>query len=520
MMKSALLCLTMNVLLIACGCAVSAFADEDAAKPTEGPFKPTWESLKQYQCPDWFRDAKFGIYAHWGPQSVPMTGDWYARKMYQQGSAAYNYHVEHYGHPSVFGYKDVVSLWKAEKWDPDRLMRLYRRAGARYFVCVAVHHDNFDLWNSKHHRWNSVNMGPKRDVVGEWQKAAKRQGLPFGVTEHLGASFWFLQTSHGADKTGPKAGVPYDGTDPKYQDLYHKLAAKDDNKWYSTDPDWHKEWLLRITDLIDQYHPDMLCSDGGVPFGDVGVGMVAHFYNDNLRRHGGKMDAVYYCKMWPPQKGAGEFVEGTCVRGVERGALAAINPDPWETGTSISDWFYDQNWKKYNGGMYRSAEWVIHTLVDIVSKNGNLRLNVVQRPDGSLDAEVEQLLADLGRWMDINGEAIYATRPWRVFGEGDVRATGQHFKEDFTYSAKDIRFTTKGQTLYAIALDWPADGRLTIQSLAQGTRLASGEVADIRLLGYDGKLNWTRDQKGLTVELPAKKPCDHAYTFKITGLTP
>ena len=488
-----------------------------AAAVDEGPFKPNYESLKQYQCPEWFRDAKFCIYAHWGPQSVPMEGDWYARRMYEQDSPAYTYHVEHYGHPSVFGYKDILPLWKAEKWDPDRLMALYKKAGARYFVCVAVHHDNFDLWNSKYHRWNSVNMGPKRDVVGDWQKAAKKQGLPFGVTEHLGASYWFLQRSHGTDKTGPKAGVPYDGADPNYQDLYHTAAAKGDTKWYTTDPDWHQEWLLRITDLIDQYHPDMLCSDGGVPFGDVGLGMIAHFYNDNLKGHGGKLTAVYYCK--DIASSSGSFVDGICVQGMERGTLAGINPNPWETGTSIGDWFYNRNWTKCNGGMYRKADWVIHTLADIVSKNGNLRLNVVQRPDGSLDAEVEQLLVDVGRWMDVNGEAIYATRPWRVFGEGPVNAAGKHFKEDFTYSAEDIRFTRSkdGTVLYAIVLGWPTDGKLTIQSLAQGTKLDSGEVADVRLLGHDGKLKWSRDEKGLTIQLPEKKPGDYAFTFKIKG---
>src|SRR5512134_3363061 len=187
----------------------------------QGPFQPTVASLKQYQYPDWFRDAKFGIWAHWGPQPVPMDGDWYARGMYEPGNKHYKYHLEHYGHPSEFGYKDIIPLWKAEKWDPDRLMALYKRAGAKYFVSMGSHHDNFFLWNSKLHRWNSVNMGPKRDVVGDWQKAAKNQGLYFGVSEHLGASFTWFQASHRADRSGPKAGVPYDGANSNYWDLYH-----------------------------------------------------------------------------------------------------------------------------------------------------------------------------------------------------------------------------------------------------------------------------------------------------------
>ena len=202
-------------LLFLLGAASTSLAD--AAGPVnnlpiaDGPFKPTMYSLQQYQCPEWFRDAKFGIWAHWGPQAVPMEGDWYARKIYEQGSDDYNYHLAHYGHPSKFGYKDIIPLWKAEKWDPDRLMSLYKKAGAQYFVSMGSHHDNFFLWNSKLNRWNAVNMGPHRDVVGEWQKAAQKYGLHFGVSEHLGASFTWFQDSHGSDKTGPLTGVPYDG---------------------------------------------------------------------------------------------------------------------------------------------------------------------------------------------------------------------------------------------------------------------------------------------------------------------
>ena len=216
------------------------------------------DSLKQYKCPDWFRDAKFGIWAHWGPQAVPMDGDWYARGMYEQGSGHYKYHIEHYGHPSQFGYKDIIPLWKAEKWDPDRLMQLYKKAGAKYFVSMGSHHDNFFLWNSKLHKWNAVNMGPKRDVVGDWQKAAKKYGLRFGVSEHLGASFTWFQASHGSDKTGPKAGVPYDGANPEYQDLYHFPAKPGDTGWYSNDPRWQRQWYAEIQELVDNYHPDLL----------------------------------------------------------------------------------------------------------------------------------------------------------------------------------------------------------------------------------------------------------------------
>jgi alpha-L-fucosidase len=476
---------------------------------TTGPFKGTMDSLKQYKCPEWFRDAKFGIWAHWGPQAVPMEGDWYARQMYEEGGPKYKYHVEHYGHPSEFGYKDIIPLWKAERWDPDALMALYKRAGAKYFVSMGSHHDNFHLWNSKHHRWNAVNMGPKRDVVAEWQKAAKKQGLRFGVSEHLGASFWWFQLSHGADKKGPKAGVPYDGADPQNQDLYHAKADPSDKKpWYSNNAAWQREWYDCITDLIESYDVDLLYTDGAIPFGNtVGMSMVADLYNNNLKTHGGNLEVVYNCK----QVSGGRWVED-----LERGVMARVNPDPWQTDTSIGDWFYNRHWK------YRPVSWTIHMLADIVSKNGNLLLNVVQRPDGSLDDEVVKMLGELGDWMDVNGEAIHGTRPWLVYGEGAVTAKGGNFKEDFAYSSKDIRFTTKGPTLYAIALGWPDDGKIVIHSLAKPEGKGVNKISGVKLLGCESSLEWKQTAEGLEVTLPEKKPCNYAFSLKITGdhLTP
>ncbi len=494
-----------------------------------GPFQPTLQSLQQYQCPDWFRDAKFGIWAHWGPQAVPMDGDWYARGMYEQGNRQYAHHLANYGHPSTNGYKDIIPLWKAEKWDPDRLMALYKKAGARYFVSMGCHHDNFDLWNSRFHKWNAVNMGPKRDVVGDWQEAARKQGLRFGVSEHMGASFTWFQVSRGADKTGPLAGVPYDGADPRYEDLYHQRAAPDDKEWYSKDPRWHREWYQRISDLIANYHLDLLYTDGAVPFGDVGLSMMANLYNTDLinrsrsaldpltvkgaellRAPGGRASprapfpqVVYTCKQKKPQ--------GRWIQDLERGVMAGINPEPWQTDTSIGDWYYNRNWK------FRPVTWVIHMLADIVSKNGNLLLNVVQRPDGSLDPEVEQMLAQLAAWNAVNGEAIFGTRPWRVHGEGAVQSAGGAFKEDFAYSARDIRFTTKGATLYAIALGWPDSGQLVIKSLAAPADRNVNCIQHIELLGHQGKLPFAQTTKDLTVTLPDVKPCDFACALKITG---
>jgi alpha-L-fucosidase/alpha-L-arabinofuranosidase len=469
----------------------------------EGPYQPTPESLKQYRYPDWFRDAKFGIWAHWGPQAVPMDGDWYARGMYEPGNKHYKYHLEHYGHPSEFGYKDIIPLWKAEKWDPDRLMALYKRAGAKYFVSMGSHHDNFFLWNSKLHRWNAVNMGPHRDVVGEWQKAAQKYGLKFGVSEHLGASFTWFQSSHRADKEGPKAGVPYDGAKPEYQDLYHFPAEPDDTGWYSKNPRWHQQWYNAIKELVDNYHPDLLYTDGGVPFGnEVGYSLIAHLYNDSAARSSGQAQVVYTCK---------QLSEGRWVEDLERGIMPRIDPYPWQTDTSIGDWYYNRNWK------FRPVSWVIHMLVDNVSKNGNLLLNVVQRPDGSLDPEVEQMLEELAAWNDIHGEGIFGTRPWLVYGESTVKVRGGAFAEDFKYNANEIRFTTKAGALYAFTLGWPEDRKIVIRSLAMPVGSDVNRIQQITLLGYDGKLDWRQTTDGLTVTLPEQKVSEYTAALKITG---
>jgi len=461
------------------------------------------ESLTRYQYPKWFRDSKFGIWAHWGPQSVPRDGDWYARGMYEQGSGHNRYHLAHYGHPSKFGYKDIIPLWKAERWDPARLMKLYKAAGAKYFVSMGSHHDNFFLWNSKLHRWNAAQMGPHRDVVGTWQKEAKRNGMRFGVSEHLGASFTWFQASHGTDKTGPLAGVPYDGADPQFADLYHEKADPGDTGWYSKNPKWQHEWYSEIKELVDNYHPDLLYSDGALPFGNgVGLSMVAHFYNQDAARHGGQVQAVYNCK----QDSGGRWVED-----LERGVMGKVNPYPWQTDTSIGDWFYNRTWQ------YRPISWVVDTLLDVVSKNGNLLLNVVQRPDGALDPEVESMLGQMAAWTAIHKEAIYGSRPWLVYGEGDVTARGGSFNENMVYSSHDIRFTTQGKALYAFSLAYPRDGEMLIRSLARTGDPTQNRVSSIKLLGFHGNVTWSQDRAGLHVKVPKIGPSPITAGLRITG---
>ncbi len=466
-------------------------------------FRPDWESLKQYRCPDWFRDAKLGFWSCWGPECVPEQGDWYARNMYIEGHEQYKHHRETYGHPSKHGYREIVPLWTGENWDPQRLMRIYKNAGAKYFCVIAQHHDNIDCWNSKFHKWNSVNMGPKKDVAGLWSQAARSQGLRFGVTEHLGASWAWFGVSKGADKLGPMAGVPYDGADPKYADLYHSGNANA-RLWYAshTPDSFRRLWLNRLQDLIDNYHPDLLYSDGSIPFGSYGLELVAHFYNANQQWHDGKLEAVYNCK---DKEDGGQFADGTCVEDLERGVLKGIKAEPWQTDTCVGDWYYKRDIQ------YKTATTVVQMLVDIVSKNGNLLLNFPLRADGTLDAPQETILAELTTWVGVNGEAIFGTRPWRTFGEGPAEVASGHFNEDkLRYTAEDIRFTKKGSLLYAMAMDWPASGELTVRSL-------TGNVSGVRMLGVADPLRFTAGDFGLVIEMPRSRPCEHAYTLRIEG---
>jgi alpha-L-fucosidase len=472
-----------------------------------GPFRPTPDSLKTYQAPAWFRDAKFGIWAHWGPQAVGRSGDWYARWIYVPGHPFYTQHLKQYGHPSEFGYKDIIPLWKADKFDPHALMSLYVAAGAKYFVSMGVHHDNFDLWNSRHHRWNAAAMGPQRDIVGAWRDAARRRGLRFGVSEHLGASHNWFYPSHQYDQFWPKIGVDYDGADPRYSTLYHPKHNEpykgNAATWYTTNPAYHQIWFNRIRDLIDSYEPDLLYSDGGIPFGEVGRSLVAHYYNSSIAKHG-RVEAVYNCK-----DGSGEFYPEACVQDVERGVMSGTNPRPWQTDTSNGDWFYKE------GDKYKTAPDVIRMLADIVSKNGNLLLNVVLYPDGSLPPESHTLVSELAPWMRVNAEAIHETRPWTVYGEGPTQTASGAFKESAAYTAEDIRFTTKGRTLYAITLGEPR-GRVAVTSLGRGAGIEKRAVQSVRLLGFPKPLKFQQTDTALVIDLPPVLPTQYASAFKIS----
>ena len=495
-----------------------ARAAGEAPEIAAGPFKGARESLKDYRVPDWFRDAKFAIWSHWGPQSAAEYGDWYARNMYMQGSRQYEYHVKTYGHPSKFGFKDVIATWKAAKFDPEHLMQMYKKAGAKYFCSMGVHHDNFDLWKSTYQpRWNATASGPKKDIVGLWRAAAAKHGLRFAVSEHLSNSYNWFATSHMSDKTGPYAGAPYDGTDPANSDLYHPLP-KDYNyaaaqAMSRNAPDsWKQLYFKRIKQLVDDYHPDLLYTDGGIPFEEYGLALVAHLYNTNAKRHGGKVEAVYTSKT--PQ----DCQTGTCILDLERGVAGGIPANPWQTDTCIGNWHYDKEAK------YKTPKRVIDMLVDILSRNGNLMLNFPLPNSGALDDQELKILDEITKWMAVNSEGIYSTRPWKIYGDGPVAsapATGgrgggfnEQNRKDFT--AEEIRFTTKGADLYAFVMGWP-DKQAVIKPLATNSSVAQFKVKNVELLGFKGKVKWTQDEKGLTVQLPEQKPSDHAVALKIAG---
>ena len=486
---------------------------------THASFEPTWDSLSQYSCPEWFRDAKLGIFVCWNLHSLQGVDDWYCFNMYRQGHPVYKHHVATYGHPSKFGFKDFIPMWKGENFDADDLVRQFKNAGAKYIVPIATYHDNFDCWNSKHHKWNSLNMGPKKDIIGLWAEATRQQGLRFGVTTHLARSLCWMQGSHGSDKEGLLKGVPYDGADPKYQEFYHPPFPPA-QRHYPPDPPqaWKDQWTNRIKDLCQQHRPDLLYFDGGLPFpkddGLVGRKVVAWYYNQNKQWHDGRLEAVMNVKKWPVAKNHGPFSADMCVRDMEKGLLGGIEEYPWQNDTTISSWFYQPT------KPVRSVNSVVDMLIDIVAKNGNLLLNVPPRPDGTLDEAHKKHLVELGQWMKVNGEAIYATRPWKQYGEGPTTVTEGHFGDNkLGLTAKDLRFTRSkdGWIVYAILMDWPGGGAMVDIKAFAGTDAT--EIRQVTLLGHDGPLKWTRNKEGLHVSMPRNKPCEHAFSIRIVTET-
>ena len=460
----------------------------------EGPFEPTWESLKQYEVPRWYLDGKFGIFIHWGVYAVPAFGsEWYPRNMYQQGSKAFEHHVETHGPQAEFGYKDFIPEFTADQYDPDQWANLFRQAGARFVVPVAEHHDGFPLYDSDLTEWSAAKMGPKRDLIGELAEAVRRQWLVFGVSSHRAEHWWFFDG--GMD-------FPSDVQDQRFAGLYGPAQRRD------TQPneEFLDDWLARCCELVDKYQPQLFWFDWWIEqpaFRPYLPRFAAYYYNRAAQWERG-VAINYKNQAYPPE---------AAVFDVERGQLDDINPCFWQTDTAVAK----NSWGYIADPQYKTAASIVGDLADIVSKNGALLLNIGPRPDGTIPDEDQQILLDVGRWLTVNGEAIYDTRPWKVFGEGPTEVVTGGFTDTKrrAFTSQDIRFTTRGDALYAIVLAWPEKGEVVVQSLSDSLRLYPKAVGSVQLLGAGEPVKWSRGKTGLRVKLPAERPCETGCVLKI-----
>ena len=454
-------------------------------------YQATWESLKNYKTPDWFRDAKFGIFIHWGVFSVPaFETEWYPRQMYQQGTEEFKHHVATYGPQSKFGYKDFIPMFKAEKFNPEQWVTLFKKAGAKYVVPVAEHHDGFAMYKTAISKWNAFEMGPKRDVIGELALEIKKQGLVFGLSSHR-IEHWFFMNG------GRK--FESDVLDDKFSDFYG--PAREESE--TPTPEFMNDWLLRNIELVNNYQPQLFWFDWWIeqPAMDpYRKSFAASYYNKGLEWNKGVV--VNYKNI--------SYPDGTAVLDLERGKLAGIRQLPWQTDDAIGD----SSWGYAAGNTFKSAQYVITNLIDIVSKNGNLLLNIGPRPDGTITDEETQTLLGTGKWLDVNGEAIYGTRPWKVFGEGPTEsASGSFVDQKKPFTAADIRFTTKGNILYAIALGVPSSATY-IKLL--GSKLGNGIIESVELVGSNTKLSWSQRIDALVIQPVKSYASENAVVYKIS----
>jgi len=520
-----------------------------------GPFEPTWESIeKNYPGePAWLREAKVGIWVHFGPQSAGESGDWYARKLYTPGTTAYKNHLKKYGHPSESGYKEVLRDWNPTKLDPAALTKIYQAAGARFLMIQGVHHDNYDMWNSRYQPWNSVNIGPKRDFIGEWARACRTNGMHYGVTFHHEYTWWWWQTAFGSDKEGDKKGIPYDGNltladgkgkwwegyDPRmlyginlreYKGVAENAASGwtptpagiftnhlEYAKWYAT------QWALRMMDVVEHYDPDFIYTDGTVqgPFTGNGTGtglkadamprVIADYYNRTLQRRG-KVNTFSIVKFRNKTNGT--------VTTEEFGVPANIKTDqPWIAEAPVGDWFYAPGFT-YDSGM------MIRYIIEAIARDGNAALCISILPDGSLDEGSLKMLKEVGIWMRRNGEAVYGSRAWTIPGEGEQvdgklkmlpgGALNRRHAE-FKFDAQDIRFTIgKNGSFYAFCMNVPAPGaQVRIKSIGSNAKSLNKPVKTVKLLGHEGKLTWKQEAYGLVITCPTKMPFATSIVFKI-----
>jgi alpha-L-fucosidase len=476
----------------------ATMATGDAAKP--GPVAETWDSIRaNYVTPEWFRDAKFGIFMHWGIYSVPAHGsEWYVRYMYGGNPAFLRWHTEHYGPPDKFGYKDFIPFFTAAKWNPDEWAALFKQAGAKYVVPSAEHHDGFSLWDSAINRYNAKNMGPKRDLIGDLGKAVRAQGLKFGMSNHSINHFDFIPLLPHSDQS-----------DPAWAEFYSVDRSPEARQRFN------ERWVEKNFELIDKYQPDILWFDGiGRAASDsMKLRVAAHYLNR----------AAAWGKQVTLSAKYTDYPSGAVLDYERQGRIhpRGLKPFAWEVDEPIGNKF-----AYVTEIQYKPAALLVRRLVDCVSMNGNYLLNISPRADGTIPEPQQERLLAMGRWLRINGEAIYGSRPWTRYGEGpyfdspepEWRPPGPDDPPNESFTGREIRFTTQGDTLYALVMDWPGD-RAVVTALAAGAPyLPAGKIETVELLGHSGTLEFAQDSEGLKVKMPGEKPCDFVYTLKITGL--
>ncbi len=486
--------------------------DETIAK---GPFKPETESLRKLGIPEWYKDAKFGIFIHWGVYSVPAFGsEWYPRKMYDPTTPEFKHHQETYGPVSEFGYKDFIPMFKAEKFDAKAWAKLFKESGAKYIMPVAEHHDGFSMYNNPFTRWNSLNAGPKRDVVGELAEATRAEGLKFAVSSHRAFNWAYFFRVEGADNTNPEWFDLYSPTQPYlFPGKGDEIFQKDHKHTWVSDEAFRRDWLARTADLVDRYQPDIIWFDFGIGRDKNGTTASNDHYELNKK-------FAAYCYNKAAERGQeftinykwNAYEDGEAMLDIERGKLAGIRPDLWQTDTSVSytSWGYVTNHE------YKPVNVMVDDLIDIVSKNGVLLLNIGPKADGTIPDREQEQLREIGAWLKVNGEGIYSSRPWKIFGEGPTsNAEGAHQEHTQKgYTPEDIRFTTRDGAVYAFLMEWPTAKTATIKSLAKGNPQDAREIASVHLLG-SGDAAFEQTDAGLVVTLPAEAPTPNASTLRI-----
>ena len=466
----------------------------------EGPyFDTSWDNFEQYQIPKWYKDKKLGIFIHWGVYTVPAYGDeWYPRRMYRKGCSenkgAYEHHLKTYGPQDQFGYKDFIPMFKAERFDPDEWARVFKESGAEFVMPVAEHHDGFAMYDTEYNRWNAAKMGPCRDVIKELSVSVREQGMRFAVSSHREEHYWFFDVAF---------DIPSDVFNEECKDLYDLAVRKDE----MLDEECLNDWLVRTCELVDKFQPEVVFFDWWIEeacYAKHLLKFAAYYYN--RCKDWGIEGAINYKNEAMPHY-AGVF-------DVERGQLSGIRPLFWQTDTSVA---YN-SWSYVDDIQYRTPAALIHDFIDIISKNGGLLINVAPKSDGAIPEEQQMLLRELGEWLKVNGESVYYTRPWKIFGEGPTQVDegmfGEKNRQDF--GVGDIRFTTRDGNVYIHFMGWPESDVLTVRNFYKDRRFCPLKIERVEMLGLEGSLDFTRDQDGMHITLPkGERPCRHAWVLKL-----